>query len=72
MSETSAITDIYAKASGYPAHEEFDFYEITGDMVDWLAKNNIPAISVLLTTREDVEWTKNLAGIKALFEHYAK
>ena len=72
LPETRTITDIYAKASGYPAYEDFDFYEITGDAVDWLAKNNIPAISVLLTTHQDVEWSENQAGIEALFEYYTK
>ncbi|MFZ1987549.1 MAG: M14 family metallopeptidase [Minisyncoccia bacterium] len=71
-SETLAITKEYAKASGYPAHESFDFYEITGDMVNWLAKQQIPAISVLLTTHESVEWTKNWAGIEALLKYYAE
>ena len=52
--------------------ESFDFYEITGDMVNWLAKNKVPAISVLLSTHNSIEWDKNLAGIKALLEHYAK
>lgn len=72
LPETRTLTTTYAKAAGYPAHESFDFYEITGDMVNWFAKNNIPAISVLLTTHEDVEWTKNQAGIKAVLEYYAK
>ncbi len=72
LPETLAITNIYAKASGYPAYEHFDFYKITGDMVDWLAKKKIPAISVLLSTHDDVEWDKNQAGIKALLLHYAK
>ncbi|MEX0931840.1 MAG: M14 family metallopeptidase [Candidatus Paceibacterota bacterium] len=71
-SETRALTQVYAKASGYPAYEEFDFYEITGDMVNWLAKENIPAISVLLTNHTDVEWSKNRAGIEALFTHLSK
>jgi hypothetical protein len=71
-SETNAITIRYSSASGYPASEDFDFYEITGDMVNWLAKSNIPAISVLLTNHTDTEWSKNLAGIKALFKYYAK
>ncbi|MBU2158898.1 hypothetical protein KJ848_01815 [Patescibacteria group bacterium] len=70
--ETSEITKVYADASGYPAHQEFDFYEITGDMVNWLAKNDITGISVLLTNHTDVEWNKNKAGIEALFAHYAK
>lgn len=70
--ETQALTNIYAKASGYPAHESFDFYTITGDMTNWLAKNDIPAISVLLTDHKNVELNKNLAGMTALLKHYAK
>ncbi len=70
--ETRALTNIYAKASGYPAHESFDFYAITGDMTNWLAKNDIPAISVLLTDHQNVEFDKNLAGMTALLKHYVK
>ncbi|MCK5059681.1 MAG: hypothetical protein KAR00_00860 [Candidatus Pacebacteria bacterium] len=72
LPETSTITNIYAEASGYPAYEDFDFYAVTGDMVNWLAKENIPAISVLLSTHDSVEWDENLKGIKALLEHYAE
>jgi murein tripeptide amidase MpaA len=72
LPETSTITDVFAEASGYPAYQSFDFYEITGDMVNWFAAENIPGISVLLTTHEDVEWEKNLLGIQALLEHYGE
>jgi len=72
LPETKVITGVYAKASGYPGHESFDNYAITGDMVNWLAKNKIPAISVLLTNHQDVEWDKNLAGIKALLAYFSK
>ncbi|MEX2436705.1 MAG: M14 family metallopeptidase [Candidatus Paceibacterota bacterium] len=72
LEETSEITNIYADASDYPAYKEFNFYEITGDAVNWLAKENIPAISVLLSTHEDVEWSKNRAGVEALLEYYAQ
>ena len=72
LPETNTITGIYAQASGYSAYESFDFYEITGDMVNWLAKNDIPAISVLLTNHTDTEWSKNIAGVKALLTYYAK
>ncbi|MFH1704470.1 MAG: M14 family zinc carboxypeptidase [Patescibacteria group bacterium] len=72
LPETLTLTNIYAKASGYSANGDFDFYETTGDMVNWLAKEEIPAISVLLTNHTDVEWTKNQAGIKAVLEHYAE
>ena len=70
--ETKTITNLYADASGYPAYQEFDFYEITGDLVNWVAKNNIPGISVLLTNHTSTEWTKNRAGITALLNHYAE
>ncbi len=69
--ETQALTKLYANASGYKAYEAFDSYEITGDMVNWLAKNGIPAISVLLTNHSDTEWDKNQKGIEALLNSYA-
>jgi uncharacterized protein YneF (UPF0154 family) len=69
--ETNTLTQTYATASGYPAYQSFDFYATTGDMVNWLAKNNIPAISVLLTNHTDTEWTKNQAGIVALLKYYS-
>jgi len=64
------MTDVYAKASGYPAHKDFDYYEISGDMTNWFAKNNVPAIGVVLTSSDDVEWDKNLAGVKAVLDHF--
>lgn len=70
--ETKALTSAYAKASSYTSHEEFDSYSITGDMVNWLAKKNIPAISVLLTDHKNTEWVKNQAGIEAILEYYKK
>lgn len=72
LSETSALTKLYAKASGYKAFESFNFYEVTGDMVNWFAKEGIPAISVLLTNHTGTEWSKNKAGIEAMLTHYAE
>lgn len=72
LPETATIMKKFATASGYPAHESFDFYATTGDMMNWLAKNNIPAISVLLTNHTDTEWSKNKAGVLALLKHYTK
>lgn len=72
LPETTALTKAYATASGYPAHESFDFYATTGDMTNWLAKSGIPAISVLLTNHTDTEWDKNLAGIKAVLQQYSE
>ena len=72
LPETLALVNAYAKASGYPAHENFDFYKITGDMLNWLAKKEIPAMSVLLTNHTSTDWAKNEAGIKAILSYYAK
>lgn len=72
LPETATLTQTFAKASGYKAYEDFDFYEVTGDMVNWLAKIKVPAISVLLTNHTDTEWSKNLAGIKAVLDYYSK
>lgn len=72
LPETTEIMNVYAEAAGYTAHREFNFYEITGDMVNWLAREGIPGISVLLTTHRDVEWEKNKVGIEALLAYYAE
>lgn len=71
LDETKTLTNLYAKASGYKAYEEFDFYDITGDMVNWLAREGIPAISVLLTNHTNTEWSKNKLGINAVLDYYA-
>jgi hypothetical protein len=72
LPETHTIVNLFSKASGYKAYDDFNFYEITGDMVNWFAKKNVPAMSILLTNHTDTEWSKNKAGITALLEHYAK
>jgi hypothetical protein len=72
LPDTTKIMNAYAKASGYPAHESFDYYEVTGDMVNWLAGEGIPSISVLMTDHTNVEWEKNKKGILALFELFAE
>ena len=70
LPETSKLTELYAKASGYTAYEEFDYYATTGDLVNWLAKEGIPGISVLLTTHDSPEIDKNMKGFKALLNYY--
>ena len=72
LPKTLDIMNTYAHAAGYSAVKSFDAYAITGDAEGWLASINIPAITVELKTHETIEWDKNLAGIKALFEYYRK
>lgn len=70
--KTSAMLKAYATASGYTPHEDFDAYETSGDMTNWLSKINIPAVSVLLTNHTSTEWTKNKAGFDAVLALVAK
>jgi len=70
--ETRAILNAYAKASGYPAKDTFDQYQVSGDATDWLASIGVPAITVELKTHENIEWPQNLAGVQSLLEYYAK
>lgn len=70
LPETLDIMNKYSIASGYKAIKSFDSYVVTGDAEGWLASIGIPAITVELQTHETVEWDRNLAGVKALFEYY--
>jgi hypothetical protein len=72
LPETLTIMNLYSRASGYPAVDSFDAYQITGDVEGWLASINIPAITVELSTHETIEWNKNLSGAKALIDYYSK
>lgn len=68
----ATLTNTYADAAGYSANEEFDAYAISGDMTNWLAKENVPAISVLLSNYTDAEWEENRAGIEAVLTALAE
>jgi hypothetical protein len=70
---TASVTlaNTFATAAGYGVDDKFDAYKINGDMVNWLAKEGIPAISVLLTDRTNVEWEKNKAGFTAALSSLA-
>lgn len=62
----------FAQAAGYTTDAQFDAYTINGDMVNWMAKLNIPAISVLLSDHQHMEWEKNKAGIEAIIASYGE
>jgi hypothetical protein len=72
LPETLDIMNAYSSASLYPAVKTFSAYPVTGDAEGWLASVNIPAITVELKTHDTIEWDRNLAGIKALFEYYSQ
>jgi len=60
------LANVFGDAAGFGVDQEFDAYTINGDMVNWMAKEGVPAISVLLTDRNGIEWDKNEAGFKAV------
>jgi hypothetical protein len=72
LSDSIALTKSYAAASGYVSHLTYSGYPIPGDMANWLANRGTPAISVLLKSRLDSDWTNNLAGMKAVLKYYTK
>ncbi|MFA6006760.1 MAG: M14 family metallopeptidase [Candidatus Paceibacterota bacterium] len=72
LPETTNIMNTYAKASGYKAVPTFDSYAVTGASEDWLASQNIPAITVELSSHKKVEWEKNLLGITAIIDYYRR
>src|SRR3989344_1797815 len=72
LPETLSLMKVYADASLYPPVDSFDAYEVTGDAEGWLASVGIPAITVELKTHGSIDWDRNIAGIKALFEYYRR
>ena len=72
LTGTRTLMDVYAKSAGYPAVDSFTAYAITGDAEGWLASIGIPAITVELATHETIEWERNLAGVRSLFDYYSQ
>jgi predicted deacylase len=65
-----ALAQVYAAASGYPYQASFTSYTVTGDAVDWLAAQGLPAIEVELRAHDALEWEQNLAGVLAVLAYY--
>ena len=69
FSPAETLAEIYAAASGYPLPGEFSPYAITGEATNWLASQNIPAITVELDNHTEIDWSQNLAGMQAVLEY---
>jgi predicted deacylase len=69
---TLTLMNTYGDAASYGKVPIFDAYPITGDAEGWLASIGIPAVTVELETRDSIEWTRNIAGMKAVLELYRK
>ena len=73
--EAERLAELYRQAANYYPPSEKDpakiEYVVIGDATDWLATQQIPAITVELTNHEDIDWAENLAGITSVLEHVA-
>jgi hypothetical protein len=67
---TRELAEVYGTASGYPVADQFTHYEISGDAGDWLSIQDIPSITVELSSHDLIEWPENLAGMLAVIEQY--
>jgi len=59
-----------AAVTGYSYDPGGVGYEVSGDAIDYLNGQGIAAIEVELTNHNDVEWERNLKGIRAMFEMF--
>jgi hypothetical protein len=63
------FAESYGQAAGYLV-EPWTWYPVNGDAANWLDRQGIPAISVLLLDYERVDWENNLRGIRSLLDNY--
>lgn len=71
LPSTITLMNTYASAASYKAVAAFDAYPVTGDAEGWLASIGIPAITVELNTRDQIEWGQNKAGVLSVLELYS-
>ena len=70
---SQTLADIYGGAVGYRIADFEDLVntEVQGDATNWLDKQGIPAISVLLTDYTATDFEENLAAVNAVMRFYA-
>ena len=72
VSEPAA--EVYGQAAGYPVadFEDLTSQVLNGDGTNWIDDQGIPAVAVLLPEYEEIDWSNNLAGIRAMLEVFGK
>ena len=71
---SGSLAQAYGLAAGYKVadFEQLTNQQITGDASNWLDKESIPAIAVLLPEYTAVDWDNNLAGIRAVIRESSR
>ncbi len=70
-SDSQHLASVYSARSAY----EFGFitgYQITGDATDWLDKQGIAAIAVLLSDYNSIDIQRNIKGVQDILEDVAR
>jgi hypothetical protein len=69
--DSEIMSAVYGQAAGYTFGQAFSAYPVTGTAASWADGLGIYAADVELFTRDDPEFSRNLAGIQALFQWLA-
>lgn len=70
---SQSLANVYGEAAGYHVEDFEDLVNtvVQGDATNWLDKQGIPAISVLLTNYTTSDFEENMAAIEAVLDFYA-
>lgn len=71
QSGSQNLASIYGARSGYK-YGFITSYPISGDATDWLDRQGIPAISILLSDYTATDWDRNLRGIQDVLAETAR
>jgi hypothetical protein len=67
--ETAGLTKAYSSGAEYAYSTTYTASNNTGEIGDWFATQNIPAISILLNDKVNTEFNKNLKGLEAVISY---
>ena len=65
------LAHAYAEAVGYEYLPEWDFYDITGEFIDGVARMGLPALDVELSNTTDLGLLTHAMALSAVLEHLA-
>lgn len=66
---SESLAQLYGQAAKYRV-ALFEAYAVNGDATNWLDKQGIPAVSVLLPDYNETDWSTNLEAVQVLLESY--